>query len=226
MFPNKDDAWYAAKIMQVVNAPRGSLNTFSATDIKFLMLAESADDPKVTQVRKGVFVSKAPELLKKAPDLSKMIKPGHKVSFENIRAIVEVAGPQDSQFLKYDVGIDRRQIEKFELKQTIDESIDELRQLYGDNSFILVGDEKMWEVSLINFIMERIQKSLPDNLLEFYADEKTAEYLNPKGFLQDKIEEAFLAVSTGELSRVGLVELLESVGMFSKYEDRFYALLK
>jgi len=226
MFPNKDDAWYAAKIMQVVNAPFGSLNTFSSTDINFLMLAESADDPKVTRVHKGAFVSKAPELLKKAPDLSKLIKPGHKVSFENIRAIVEVAGPKSSQFLKYDVQIDRRQIEKFELKQTIDESIDELRKLYGSNSFILVGDEKMWEVSLINFIMERIQKSLPDNLLEFHADPKTAEYLNPKGFLQDKIEDAFFAVSKGELSKGELVDLLKATGMFSRYEDRFYAMLK
>ena len=226
MFPNKDDAWYAAKIMQVVNAPLGSLNTFSSTELKFLMLAESADDPKITQVRKGSFVSKAPELLKKAPDLSQVIKPGHKVSFERIRAIVEVAGPKSSQFLKYDVAIDKDKIEKFELSQTMDESIDELRKLYGDSSFILVGDEKMWEVSLINFIMERIQKSLPDNFLEFHADPKTAEFLNPKGFLQDKIEDAFLAVAKGELSMADLGKLLQVSGAFSKYEDRFYALLK
>ena len=225
MFPNKDDAWYAAKMMQVVNSPRGSLNTFSSTDINFLLVAESLDNPKITQVRKGMFVSKSPELLKKAPDLSKVIQPGHKVSLERIRAIVEVAGPKTSQFLKYDVEIDRSTIETFELSQGMNESIDELRKLYGKDSFILVGDEKMWEISLINFVMDRIQRSLPDNLLELHADEQTAEFLNPKGFLQDKIEDAFLATSIGEMSMTALGELLQVSGVFNKYEDRFYALL-
>jgi hypothetical protein len=225
MFPNKDDAWYAAKMMQVVNAPLGSLNTFSSTEIKFLMVAESADNPKVTQVRKGMFVSKAPELLKKAPDLSKIIKPGHRLSFEHIRAIVEVQGANASHFLKYDVSIKRHQIEHFELSHTLENSITELCELYGKNSYILVGDEKLWEVSLINFIMERIQKSLPDNLLEFHAEPNLAESLNPKGVLQDWIEDAFWAVRSGKMSMAALLKLLQDSDSFLKYEDRFYALL-
>ena len=226
MSSKKDDAWYAAKMMDVVHSLPTLINTFSDTEVKFILLAESADDPNLVHKRTGTFQAKQPELLTETPDLSKVIKMGQEISIEKIRAIVEVAGLGSSKFIKYEMTTSKDEIELSLLHKGLKDSIKEVKEAHSEDTFVIVGDEKMWEVSLINFVMIFIQKSLNDNLSEFHANEKTAEVFNPQGLLQDRIEDAFQEVLAKQKSINDLSVLLTESDKFNQYEDRFFALLK
>ncbi len=84
-------------------------------------------------------------------------------------------------------------------------------------SALVVGVDEPWEVCLLKLLTEVIKQSAPVNARDLRAD--------PDGS-RHEIERAFRQAA-GDRSRLGpLAQLLNRLGKFKDYEDRFFALVR
>ncbi len=106
-------------------------------------------------------------------------------------------------------------------EQAAAEAQDELDKLSG----VVIGFDNAWEISLMRFITELVQRSLPFNARDiakrglFSLDEGV-----PKAVIEE-IEDDFNSCSTLDAAKA-LGTKLREYGLFNRFEDRFFDLYR
>ncbi len=224
---NDDNTWYAANITQVVVPPRQMLEAFEPTKVQYSLVSELMDNPGKTRIREGIIYSQRPSIVTpQSIDMQKLEGFGKKAQ-ENANIIVQME--EMPRLVKYGLNFKKEEVHERVLDEPIENVTAKIKaEIENDDNLrtMIIGDDDLWEVSLLRFMVEYVQNSVPDNLQEFHADPRTALLLNPGGALQDEIEQDFLTSS-------GCQELIYKLGiklrhnnLFEKYEDRFYALVR
>lgn len=227
MFPQDDNMWYAANITQILVPPSQPLEAFGATKVKYSLVSEFLDNPNKTHVREGFIYSQRPSIITKASVTKQKLEGFSKKAQEYANVLVHM--DEMSRILQYGLNFKKEEVQENIVNESVDKvtaRITEEITASDELHTLIIGDDKLWEVSLLRFMVEYVHHSLTSNLQEFHADPRTASILNPGGALQDEIENDFITASNNQEFIYKLGVKLRHNQLFEKYEDRFYALIR
>ena len=208
---------------ELIKAPRRELDTFGSSVIDYYVVTELVGNLSV--VRDGKVFAERP----------KIVTPAYLVNIEGISeqarkyiSMMARENPYESGiFYRYKNEPNGMNVVSEPIKQVINKLSSQIEEQNNPLSTIIRGVEELWDVSLLMFIYELTNRSVRTNMAEF----------NRRGFLdidasgvpqgaRGYIEELFEQVS-GNLSRAPeLVIELNRWGLFSEYQDRFFALFR
>ena len=224
----QDSVWFAANMTQILVEPHQTLETFGATQVKYLIVSELLDDPGKTRVREGTVHSERPIILTPQHMADQLLE-GFGEKAQEFADKLKSMGKMGA-ILQYGLQFRKEDVSEHLLSEPIQEVSQRLSDLHtgstdGKLTTVIAGSDEMWEVSLLKFMIDYIQKSLPGNIQELRGNAHTGRLLNPQGARQDTIEQDFLMARGSRHRVMALGEKLRRANLFQKYEDRFYALL-
>jgi hypothetical protein len=219
----QDDIWYAANITEVIRAPRQMLETFGATQIHYVILAEPMDEANQVRIREGTLHSERPQIITPS-HFAEQLLDGFGDKAQEYADWLTSTG-QTMRILKFGLQF-RREVEREELVHgdigVISQQVcDAVEDRGRDPAVVLIGADELWEISLLKFGVEFIQQSAPHNIRDIEQRETER-----RDQTDSDIESAFRAAARDH-SRINyLGELLRKTRRFEQYEDRFYSLVR
>ncbi len=222
-----EDIWYAARSTQIVYMPPKLLETFGESRIHYLVLSEEMDQPSAIRLRSGIVTAERPRIVTPTYFKQKSVE-----NFgEDARKYFDEVLSKDvnARFVEYGLKFGKQEF-KEELahgnvreiaEQAAAEAQDELDKLSG----VVIGFDNAWEISLMRFITELVQRSLPFNARDiakrglFSLDDGV-----PKAVIEE-IEDDFNSCSTLDAAKA-LGTKLREYGLFNRFEDRFFDLYR
>ena len=215
------DFWYAVHNTRIVLMPRGRLETFGVTLLRYHLLTEPMDAVDEVRIREGRIQSFRPEILTPGSFLESPLEAGF--ASEQAEAFVRWLREheQDIAILKYGFKIRQETVNETTVHDALPNVLDrvkaDLEARDDPYSALLLGVDEPWEVCLLTLLFEMTRHSAPSNARELRAD--------PDGSLHE-IEAAFRLAARDKSNLSALASLLRRRGLFSRYEDRFYALIR
>ena len=215
------DFWYAVHNTQIVLMPRGRLETFGVTLLRYHLLAEPMDSVGQVRIREGRIQSFRPQILTPQSLAESPLESGF--ASEQAEAFVRWLREheQDISILKYGFKIRQETVNETVVHDALPNVLDrvkaDLEARDDPYSALLVGVDEPWEVCLLTLLFGMARQSAPGNARELRAD--------PDGS-RHEIEAAFRLAARDKSSLSALASLLRRRGRFAEYEDRFYALVR
>lgn len=213
------DFWYAVHNTQIVLMPRGRLETFGVTLVRYHLLAEPMDSVGQVRIREGRIQSFRPQIL--TPDSLRESPLESGFASEQAEAFARWLQEQDISILKYGFKIRQETLSETVVHDALPNVLDRVKaDLESRNdpySALLVGVDEPWEVSLLTLLFGMTRNSAPLNARELRADPDGSKH---------EIEAAFRLAARDKSSLSALAGLLKRRGRFQEYEDRFYALVR
>lgn len=219
----QDDIWYAANITEVIRPPRQLLETFGATQIRYVILAELLDQANKVRIREGTLYSERPQIITPS-HFAEQLLDGFGDKAQEYADWLSSTG-QTMRILKFGLQF-RREVEH---EETVDGDIETISKQAcaavedrgHDPAVVLVGADELWEISLLKFGVEYIQQSAPHNIRDIAQRENQR-----RDQTDNDIESAFRAAARDGSKLNYLGELLRKTRRFEQYQDRFYALVQ
>jgi hypothetical protein len=218
-----DKTKYVLEHTELIRAPRQELATFGSSVVDYWVVTELAGN--ITVVRDGKVVAEKP----------KIITPAYLVNVEGFSqqakryiAMMAREHPNESGvFYRYKNEPKDMNVVSEPIRGVIDKLTARIDEEHNPLSTLIKGLEELWDVSLLMFVYELTKRSIHTNVAEFHR----------RGFLdidssgvpngaRNHIEE-LLEQASRDLSRAPeLVLELNRWGLFTEYQDRFFALFK
>ena len=216
----------------VVKLPRQTLASFGTSVITYNMvtrpLYQTLDADKRTEeavLRRGTVKAERPQIvtprfLSRAPGFGDEAQ-------EFMRELIS-RGQADDPGILYTYSHEPVQLEIIssrpeEVAERISQRIDrESRPLEA----VILGVDELWDVSLMKFIFDLTNSSVPTNAADFM---RSGRLKIDNGVPMDarlRIGESLLQVRNGNLDPAVLHEELEACQLFDEYQDRFFQALR
>ena len=132
------------------------------------------------------------------------------------------------KILQYGLQLRKEEIKEEVTTGTLEEvtaRVQEAAAAERDLTTVIQGVENMWEISLMKFMQNFVSKSAGRNFNELHSHQQDVER-QAESHMYEQIEEDFYH-ARGEKDKLAILgQRLQSLGLFSRYEDRFYALLR
>lgn len=222
------DFWYAVHNTQIVRGPSRALETFGATRINYHHLAELPDDPRKVRVREGRLEAHKPAII--TPE-------------EYAEAQMDGFGAEARKYLDFlkehrdsirilQYGYQLRQ-EAFS-EQVVTDSLEavtarvvkEVEDAEDDFAAVIQGVDEPWDVSLVHFFWLHVNASAPINVREFEAARRQEMADSTPRAVRDEVEAAFARARADPSLVRELGALLRRRGVFDRYQDRFFKLVR
>ena len=166
---NEDSFQYALENTRVILAPQQRIETFGTTTFRFFLVTELMDHIDQVRVRDGRLEAERPQIV--APrHYARLLLEGFG---EKAREYVQwlERNPEAGTFFKYGFAFRKTDMTERLVNSPAEEVIDKLRgQVDLDKeplSAIIHGVDDGWEVCLLKFAVEMIQRSAGGNLGDF-----------------------------------------------------------
>lgn len=220
---------YAVLGTEILRAPKQSLYTFGTTNITYFLVtqpsyAESKDEVGETVVREGKVVAERPRIV--TPFYLSRLEGFGTEARRYFDSLMTEHGPNAAGvFYTYRNEPKDLNIISDSLPSVVDKINTEIDQRGDTLSAIIRGVDTLWDVSLLKFIFELTRQSVGDNVHQM--GQRGLLNVDTRGIPADarvRIEDLFRRVSRGENEPRELKDELERWGLFSEYEDRFFAL--
>lgn len=221
-----DNIWYAVNQTRIITEPRQTIETFGVTRIRYYIVSEVMDRPNQVKIHEGIISSEKPSIITPQHFAQQVLEGFGEKAREYANWL-----SQHGDFIKIvQYGL---QIKKEEIKEeTVSGSLDEVigRVIDADShsrelSTVIQGVENMWEVSLMKFMEYYISRSVNKNFNELQSHQHLLQQQAEQNTL-NAIEEEFYDARGQKQKLLNLGSKLQEMGLFAKYEDRFYALLR
>ena len=217
------DFWYAVNNTELISKPKAQLETFGDTIVNYSLICEQMDSVGKIIIREGVLKALKPAIITPNAlgqvDLQNFGDEAQKYTEwlkKNARNLV---------ILQYGFSIEKKEIKESIITDNIDNVVarvrKEIEQRNDPLSAVLIGVDTPWEVCLLKLMVELVQESATGNMKNI----QNRSLKEKKDFL-DRIDQAF-AKASREPSRINdLASMLKKEGLWEKYEDRFFALVR
>ena len=163
-----DDISYAMETTRVLHEPDRRIDTFGTTNFEFNLLTESMDTVNEVRIREGRIQAERPRILR--PE-----------GYEDL--LFEGFGEQasafadwfrengDITFLKYGFNFIQRDLSESTVHDGIEivaeRVLEDIRATGNPSRAVIVGVDDTWEISLLKFTFEMIEKSQEINVFDF-----------------------------------------------------------
>lgn len=218
--PKEFDFWYAVNNTEVLELPRGRLETFGSTSINYRLVTELMDSVGQVRIREGRIQSFRPEILT-PQSLSESPLEGFQTAHADdfIQWLRE--HESDLVVLKYGFRIRHETVTESIVHDSLENVLDrvraDLKSREDPLAALVRGVDEPWEVCLLKLLFEVVRLSAPGNARDLRAD--------PDGS-RHEIEHAFRLAANNRTQLAPLASLLTRLGKFKDYEDRFFALVR
>ena len=163
-----DDFNYALENTRVVVAPANAIATYGETSFRFRLVTEPMDETGSVRLRRGMIHAERPRIL--APQyVSRMLLEGFG---ERARAFAGwMEERKDLHFLRYGFTLRKTDLSEQLLREPKEELLGrlegELRRDDDPMDTLIDGVDDAWEVCLMKFTMDLIQRSAGPNVAEW-----------------------------------------------------------
>jgi len=163
-----DDFNYAMENTRVVVPPSTTIETYGQTSFRFRLVTEPMDEVGAVRLRQGMIHAERPRIL--APQyVSKLILEGFGDKARDFAGWMEEQ--KDLHFLRYGFSLRKTDYSENILRESKEDLIDRLtQQLRRDDDpmdTLIEGVDEGWEVCLMKFTMDLIQRSAEGNVAEW-----------------------------------------------------------
>ena len=171
-----DDFQYALENTRVVVAPSRAIETFGQTSFRFRLVTEPMDEIGTVRLRKGMIHAERPRLL--APQyVSKLLLEGFGERAQGFAGWIEEQ--KDFHLLRYGFSLKKTDLSEQLFKEPKEEFLLKLQddllnrleaELHRENNplnVLIEGIDDSWEVCLMKFTMDMIQRSSGENVAEW-----------------------------------------------------------
>ena len=218
--PKEFDFWYAVNNTDVLERPSGRLETFGATLINYRLVTEPMDSVGQVRVREGRIQAFRPEII-----TPQSFSESPREGFENGQANDFIRWLREHEadlvLLKYGFKIRHETVTETLLHDSLENVVErvraDLKSKADPLSALVVGVDEPWEVCLLKLLFEVVKASAPGNARDLRAD--------PDG-TRHEIESAFRRATRDKSQLAPLAALLNRLGQFKSFEDRFFALVR
>jgi hypothetical protein len=212
--------------IQVVRSPKHALATFGASRIEYSLVTDIAGLSDRSRLRTGVVIAEKPAII--TPQLLKERFSGFGEEASQLTDLMTKQYGQALMGLEYNfknepLGTRIELSSPDALVNNLAQGFDRATNNY--NAAIIRGTDKLWELSIMKFIVEETLSSFASNVQE----------LKDRGFFEgeDRIEnrrrreiERLLAVAQQDRSSIpSLGKKLKEYGLFDEYQDAFFKLI-
>ena len=166
---SEDNFQYAIENTEVILAPQGRIATFGQTSFRFYLISELMDKVNEVRVRDGRIHAERPQIL--TPDhYAHLLLEGFG---EQARQFAEQLREQASRFAVLRYGFRFRKTDVIEttfrspLPAVIDETRAKVERLDEPLIAVIQGVDDAWEVCLLKFTIDLIERSSGGNLGDF-----------------------------------------------------------
>jgi len=163
-----DDFQYALENTRVVVAPSRAIETFGQTSFRFRLVTEPMDEIGTVRLRKGMIHAERPRLL--APQyVSRLLLEGFGERAQGFAGWIEEQ--KDFHLLRYGFSLKKTDLSEQLFKEPKEEFLlklqDDLRREDDPLNVLIEGIDDSWEVCLMKFTMDMIQRSSGENVAEW-----------------------------------------------------------
>ncbi|MCX7869473.1 MAG: hypothetical protein N2322_05920 [Terrimicrobiaceae bacterium] len=166
---SQDDFSYAMENTRVVVPPRGLIETFGTTSFQFLLVSELMDQVNAVRVRGGRIEAERPRIVS-PQTFHKLLLEGFGEEAREFADWIENQA-QHLKILKYGFQLRKSDIRQDVVHDPIEDVLArlerEVKEADDPKSVLLSGVDDAWEVCLLKFTMELIQRSAGENLGEW-----------------------------------------------------------
>lgn len=161
----QDDFNYAMEHTRVIRPPEGQIETFGSTRFRFYLLTELMDSVNQIRIRDGHIEAGRPQIVK-PEHLSGLMLEGFG---EKAREYAEWLGrnARDLNIVKYGFQFTRSDLSESVVHDSVDQVADRLATEVEDSGdplrAVIQGVDDAWEVCLLKFTIDLIQKSSGQN---------------------------------------------------------------
>lgn len=220
----------AVRKTEVLRAPKQSLLTFGTTNIHYYLLTEpvyaEGTDSIETVVREGKVIAAKPRIV--TPYYLTHLEGFSLDARRYLEALIRTYGPNvPGLFYGYRNEPKELNIVSDKLPVVVDRLNAEIERRVDPMAAIIKGEDELWDVSLLKFILDVTLGSLQDNIREL--DDRGLLSMDSSGVPAEArimIEKLFGRVVKGEAEPSDLKEELDRWGVFQEYEDRFLSVFK
>lgn len=166
---SEDNFQYALENTEVILAPRGKIETFGHTSFRFYLISELMDQVNEVRVRDGRIHAERPQILT-ADHYSRLLLEGFG---EKAERYLEQLREQAQKVAVVRYGFQFRKTDVVEktvhdsMASVIEQTKAQVERSEEPLSAIIQGVDDAWEVCLLKFTIDLIEKSASGNLGEF-----------------------------------------------------------
>lgn len=164
-----DDIHYALETTEVIHEPDRRIDTFGATSFEFHLFSELMDDVTQVRIRSGRITAERPLIVKPEPQ--------GELEFEGFSEQATAFAEwlkgriRNAALLQYGFNFRKSDVTESlvhdSLENVRDRLLAEARHTGNPLTAIIQGVDDSWEICLLKFTMEMIQKSHRINLFDF-----------------------------------------------------------
>ena len=169
--PSEFDIQYAVENTQVIHEPDRRIDTFGSTQFEFQLVTEPMDQVNTTRVRIGQITAEKPMILRPDPesvgdfDFDGFGPQGHAFG-EFLRQNLHKLAILKYGF-RFKVGDMQEEIIHEPIEQVCGKLLEAIRISGNPMCAVITGVDETWEISLLKFTVEMIEKSQKINLFDF-----------------------------------------------------------
>ncbi len=222
------DFHYAVSNTEVIITPMKSIETFGATIINYSVITEMMDDVGKVRVREGRMQAARPQIITPSA-YSNLVMEGFGEEAENYLSWLR-EHEDDVRILQYGYSLKQEAFSEEIITDSLEAVIEKVkREKESKNdpfSAIVKGVDNLWDVSLVRLFWVITRQSVADNVRELNERKLFEMKAGVPLAVRQEIENAFMRASLDSSLIKELGALLKRHGVFEKYQDRFFALLK
>lgn len=166
---NKDSIEYALEHTRVILAPQRQIESFGNTSFRFFLISELMDTVGQVRVRDGLLHAERPQIITPG-HYSRLMLEGFGEKARGFASWLEQHA-QKLAIMKYGFHFRRSEVAESVLRtplpQVVGNLTDQVKRSDDPLSAIIQGVDDAWEVSLLKFTVDMIQKSSSGNIDDF-----------------------------------------------------------
>jgi hypothetical protein len=226
--PSQSDFWYAIHNTRIVLLPAQRLETFGTTVLNYHMISELMDTVNKVRVREGRIQAHRPQIITPTSVAAKLLEGFGEEAERYVDWLREHA--DDVRMLQYGFVISKQEGSEEVVTDTVEAVIERVeknvRRQDDPLAAVVVGVDAPWEVCLLRMMVEVSGRSFPGNVREMERRRLFATENGVPVVLRQELEADFEAAAAQPALISPLGRKLQQQGVFSQYEDRFFALVK
>ena len=199
------------------------METFGATMVNYHLVTEMMDSVDKVRVRVGKLKAFRPEIIT-PQSIDEMMLEGFGNEARDYADWLHKHA-QEMQILKYGFKVQKQDINDYILSDSLQTVVDRVKDEVSGSAdplgAVLVGVDRPWEVCLLKLMVELVQNSVAGNIQDIRQQQR-----DRKAQLHQQIEQTFLAASRDASKVPELADLLKRNGLFERFEDRFFAVVR
>ena len=224
----KLDFMYAVSNTELVVVPRNHLETFGNTILNYHLVSEAMDTVGQINVRRGRMQINRPQIV--TPDAySRIVLDGFG---EEAAKYAEWLREHDASLhiLRYGYSLRQEAFSKETVTDSLEAVVDRVRTDVeaGDDPFaaVLRGVDEPWDVCLVRLFVAVVERSVRANVIEMAQRHLFEMDDGIPRTIREEIERAFTAAASDPALIKPLGSLLRRHNLFSRFEERFFALVR